>query len=267
MVIDLWNEDAFDDETRNVLHEHSDLICNYVETRNQIFREYDDYSGPNRAMFRPSNPFEKCFYALKERLSLHMQSQTIRAWHYTRMTDEDVKGMLKDGIHLSTPETLKQRIDRLVHAGTLTEQTAENLIAASPFQSEQKATRTGRFWMVSHPKPIKHGGVIFLLKYWGGEVASIHAGDPALLETLENIGFGCVLEIAVSIAESESSFSAACAVVAAHARRCGLEYDHHAFDLRVTKPLDSSAVLQIHRENGKYYNAIGKSYPTGFEED
>ena len=266
MAIDVWNENTFDDELRNVLLEHSNLIRKYVETENRIFREFDNDSGPDRPILRPENPYASAFLDLKENLVRYMQSRTIRAWHYTRMTIEEVETVYSDGIHLSTPESLATRIDRLIQSGCMTKNLAERLISASPFQSDQRKTREGKFWLVSDPIPIDDSRVTRLLRYRGGEVGSFHTNDPTLLVPLKNINLGYVLEVVVPLATPRHNDLAACSIVAAHARGLGLTHLSHAFDLYVTKPLDRCSVQRIHTEGRECYAEIGRSYPSGFAE-
>jgi hypothetical protein len=44
----------------------------------------------------------------------------------------------REGIHLSTPETLRSRLDLLVASGVISAQLADALFAASPFHGKQQ---------------------------------------------------------------------------------------------------------------------------------
>lgn len=48
-----------------------------------------------------------------------MERRSIRAWHYTRMADDEIVGLLEVGIHLSTPGTIRSRIDTQIERGTI----------------------------------------------------------------------------------------------------------------------------------------------------
>ena len=63
---------------------------------------------------RPDNPHGYAFIKLRERLGEIMGTRTIRAWHDTRLTDTEVSALQRDGTHMSTPETLRKRLDALV---------------------------------------------------------------------------------------------------------------------------------------------------------
>ncbi|MES2176114.1 MAG: hypothetical protein V4523_19540 [Pseudomonadota bacterium] len=52
-------------------------------------------------------------------------------------------------------------------AGAFTKEVADRLFADSPYQSDQLAARSGKFWMTSHPVDIEDGGVEILLESWG----------------------------------------------------------------------------------------------------
>lgn len=93
-----------------------------------------------------------------------MEDRTIRAWHYTRMTDEEVAALRRIGIYLSTLGTIRERFDAQVAAGTFDRDIADRLFAESPFQSEQLDSRSNKFWMVSHPAHIEDSSVELLLE-------------------------------------------------------------------------------------------------------
>jgi hypothetical protein len=40
-----------------------------------------------------------------------METRTIRAWHYTRLTDAEVVAMRMTGISLSSLDAIRQRLD------------------------------------------------------------------------------------------------------------------------------------------------------------
>ncbi len=79
-----------------------------------------------------------------------MRSRMIRAWHHTRLTEAKVDRLRHEGIHLSTPETLRSRLDLFVASGAVSAQLANELYAASPFHGEQLESRINKFWVVSH---------------------------------------------------------------------------------------------------------------------
>ena len=74
--------------------------------------------------------------------------------------------MTSAGIHLSTLQTLRRRLDAQVAAKTFSASGAAALYAASPFH-EQEEIRSGRFWMTSNPAATDDHGVRLLLGNWG----------------------------------------------------------------------------------------------------
>ena len=221
-LIDVWDANTFDNELYALLERDTDLVRNYISTKNQIFLSYDHGRGWERAsLIRPENPYGFAFVALEEAIGKQMLSRSIRAWHYTRLTDPEVDALRRDGIHLSTPASLRARLDALVAVGVLQAQVADSLYAKSPFHSDQMKARSNKFWMASHPIAIDDRGVEPLLARWGGEVASFWTKDPALLAPLAAMGRPCVLELAVPLALTRHSHSAGQAVVATFGRSLG----------------------------------------------
>jgi hypothetical protein len=190
-----------------------------------------------------------------------MRSGTIRAWHHARLTAEEVEKLRDEGIHLSTPATLRACLDSQVASGA---ELADALYAQSPFHSDQQKERSGKFYGVSHPLPVDNSGVEPLMTHWGGEVASFWTKDPMLLAPLAAIGKARVIEFAAPLALTQNSYSAGQAVVATYGRALGCIPDKHSFVLCVTRSLPPDFILAVHTQGSFSFNAIGRSYPPGY---
>jgi hypothetical protein len=260
--IDVWNSATFDVELERMLREKVELIQAHLSTDRQNFLAYD--LGRERSALRPQNRHAANFIALEEAVAREMESRTIRAFHYTRMTDDELSVLRRDGIHLSTPETLRCRLDALVKARELPQAASDSLYEQSPFHSDQFRSRADKFWMASHPISIDDSGVVPLMKHWGGEVASMWSKDEVLLALLASIGQPRVIEIAVPVSATRHSFHAGRAVVATFARSHGCVAEKKGFDLYVKEPLPPSAILAVHSEGDRSFNAMGRGYPTGY---
>ena len=136
-IIDVWDVRTFDSDLLAQLEAQADLIRGYFETDHQIFISYELASGPERPILRPENPFASDFSQLVDLTARWIQTQTIRAFHYTRLTEDEVANLWRSGIHVSTPETLRERLDAVVVSGGLARDEADRLYAQSPFHSEQ----------------------------------------------------------------------------------------------------------------------------------
>ena len=197
--IDLWNYGSFDDELCRFLEPNGQLIRDYFETDHAIFLSHDLGRGPARSPIRPDNRHAGAYYNLLDELNQLMLVRTIRAYHYTRLTDQEVDDLRLSGIHLSTPESLQHRLDALVASGQLLPADAEVLYTKSPFHSEQRQGRAGKFWMTSHPVSPEDSSVEPLMKYWGGEVVSMWIQTPVFSERLMTLGEARIIEIAVPL--------------------------------------------------------------------
>lgn len=112
--------------------------------------------------------------------------------------------------------------------------------------------------MTSHPVHVEDGGVAPLLESWGGEAAYFWQNDPELQDLLKRIGRPRVLEIAMPLAHSRHSYSAAEAVVAAFGRRFGCRPDKGVFDLYTHQPLGPAHILTIHTEGEPSFAALAR---------
>lgn len=260
-IIDVWSINTFDPELLELLEANARLIRAYFDTNTDIFLSYDLGRGHPRPAVRPGNPHASNFYRLLEDAGRLMTQRTIRAFHYTRLTDDEVADLSVSGVHLSTPETLLRRFNALVALSILLQAIADSLYAQSPFHSDQHDARTGKFWMTSHPTEPGDSGVAPLMKHWGGEVASMWVSDTELLAPLREIGRARIIEIAVPLATTPDSYSAAKAVVATFGRSIGAIPGKGAFDLYANQALPPSAVLAIHAEGDPAFVAMGAHIP------
>lgn len=262
--IDVWDVGTFDPALIAHLESEADLIRKYLETDHEIFLSHDLGRGAGRSILRPGNPFAVRFLALQETVGREMLGRSIRAFHYTRLTDGEIATLKRAGIHLSTPSTLKRRLDDVVAAGGVARNLADQLYAKSPFHSEQLESRSGKFWMASHPVAIDDSGVTPLMKHWGGEVASMWIQDETLSAPLASLGKARIIEVAVPMWATNHSHAAGVAVVATFARSRGSIPAKQAFDLYVNQPLPPDTILAVHSEGDAQFAEIGRCYPAGF---
>ena len=267
-IIELWDEGTFDAELLDLLDDHADLLRSYAEAEQAIFQDHDVSPAGTSSLLGPSNPFAAAYLAFEEEeevVAKAMRTRTTRAFHYTRMTDGEVAALLREGIHLSTPETLRRRLDACLADGLLTASEADAIVAASPFR-KQRDVRAGRFWLASHPQRVDDLGVALLLRHWGGEVAYMWLEDEALVARVQAIGRPRVIEVAVPLCRTTASGRAAASALATFSRALGWAASEHAVDICVTAALPPEAVLAVHSEGETAFGTMGRGYPVGFVE-
>ena len=147
-LIDVWDVETFDPALTACLAENTDLMAAYHARANTIFLDHD--YGRARTMIRPENEYASDYSDLRETVSRLMDGRTIRAWHYTRLTDREVDTLCRYGIHLSTPASLRGRLDAIVADGQLTAAETDVLWAHNMF-NHQHDSRAEKFWATSHP--------------------------------------------------------------------------------------------------------------------
>lgn len=259
--IDVWNVETFDDGLLAAMKAKRNLLRDYTLTDLKQFRrsEAEKDRDPH-----PTNPFAAERNNFVEHIIMPAMAQRkIRAWHYTRLTDDEAALLQVTGIHISNLDAIRRRLDVQITAGILSAETADAMYAASPFH-EQNKSRAGKFWMTSHPIAVNHDGVEPLLEHWGGEGVYFWLKDPKLIELVKSLGRSRVIELAVPLQLTRHSYSAAQAVVATFVRSLGCEADWSSFDLYTTSALNADAVLKIHTEGEPNFADLARGYPAGF---
>jgi hypothetical protein len=256
--IDVWDTVTFDQVLMAALSAGKQLVCDYLTTHRHQFEEREAASG---WVPHATNPFASDYIAFAEGIGRNMESRTIRAWHYTRMVDDEVRIIRENGIYPGTLETLQVRLDALVKSGLITQSDAKALYAASPcHHREQQPARLGKFWMTSDPILADDRGVELLLGNWGGEATYFWLQDKTLEKLVASIGRPRIIEIAVPVASTNHWYSAGEAVVAAYARTLGCRPDGGAFDLYSITPLGAAAVLAIHSEGEPSFKKMARGF-------
>jgi hypothetical protein len=129
-IIDVWDVGTFDSELRGDLDTHADVIRDYMLTSRQQWLERE---ASDRTMSYPENPYAGEFMWVKEHIMRLMEVRTIRAWHYTRLTDAEVDVLRHGGIYPSSLDTIRSRLEAQVAAGAFSQEVADRLFADSPY--------------------------------------------------------------------------------------------------------------------------------------
>jgi|SRR5665213_1034755 len=201
--IDVWNAASFDEALFAKLHGNEALVRDYLTTRQRQFQEQEASGGH---ILVQENEYGQDFQAFVEDIGRDMNSRIIRAWHYTRLGDDELRLMRSHGLHTSTLDGLRRRLDARVKAGAFSIEIADALYAASPIHHQP--TRAGKFYMASEPVPIDDRGVTRLLGNWGGEGTYFWLKDEALEKVVASVGRPRVLEIAVPVASTSHWYHA-----------------------------------------------------------
>jgi hypothetical protein len=221
--IDVWDFDTFDEELRAKLRREETFVRDYLTTSQQQFlvREASDHGMPH-----PENPYAADYLAFAEEIGRDMESRTIRAWHYARLVDEEVRAIRESGIYPGTLDTLRHRLDVQVEAGSLSAADADELYKASPCHDPEQ--QPGR-----------------LVENWGSESTYFRLEDERLKSLVATIGRPRILEVAVPLVRTKHSYSAGRAIIAAFARTLGCRPDREGFDLYTVKPPEPTAILAV----------------------
>lgn len=128
-IIDVWDVKTFDSELLGDLDAHADVIRDYMLTsrHQRLEREASDHTMPY-----PENPYAGEFMWVKEHIMRLMEVRTIRAWHYTRLTDAEVDVLRQGGIYPSSLDTIRSHFAAQVAAGAFNQEVADRLFVDSP---------------------------------------------------------------------------------------------------------------------------------------
>lgn len=190
-VIIIHSEKTWPAELIRYLEDHQDLFVSWelrgtdAETRKVSPREYDSAIYGLRDVLRPYH---------------------LHGYHCTRLTDDEIDRIKKEGMSLQNRTTLCARIDSLIGEGIISESVGTRL------KSENQADDDNRAHMLwfcfFEPHLAGEGGIERFFRSWGGEALyNSHEGDLETGEAIGNIGTPCLIESQVPIASlNEHSF-------------------------------------------------------------
>jgi hypothetical protein len=267
-IIDIWNAKTFTEDIHAFLTEHSETIIRFHRYGQQADENLESLQRYER---RNRNPFADNYNRIRDKLVTLISTKTIRAFHYTRMVDDEVAHVWSNGFFAPSSDTafahLSDRVRRLVETGILSIQEGDRIFSASPLnQPNQLKSRQG-FWMTTIPITPQDHSISLLVNNWGGEVGYFwldESQDPELLTRVQSIGRGRIFEMAVPMSDKDGRplpgcWSAAKDIVNVLARSHGFHTDNPGFDLSVKSTLPASAVITVHTEGDETYSDFGQS--------
>jgi len=261
-VIDIWDVATLDGELTSALGENADLICSYWSENARLFREREAQTvrGPPE-----ENRFSNAYQELKERVGKLMESRTIRAWHYTRLTDAEVARIRTDGIQPMTLAMIRERLDAAVVDGAMDSTAANALFDASPYHRQIDGNRQDKTWFAAEPFSVASSDVEELLATWGGEsIGWAHRSGPTR-DLLMGIGRPRVLEVELPLLSSTRVYEAGCAVIDAYSLQLGCSGAWPpGADIVVVEPVLPEWIVDVHSEGDEAYRLMGRGYPSAY---
>ena len=262
-LIDVWNVETFDAELRAALDRHAATIAAYWIESRRLFeeREAQTLRGP------PSeNKHGFAYQRLQEEITALMAERTIRAWHFTRLTDTEVAAIRSRGMQPMTIASIERRLAVAVAHGLVDQADADALFAASPYHTQIAGNRELRIWFTAQPYPLDDSGVTGLMDAWGGESINFNHRSGRLRELLETLGSPRVLEVAVPLAITTRIGEAATNVIDAFSFTLGSKGGWGGgADIVAIKPIKPTWILAVHSPGDPHFEAMGRGYPERFE--
>jgi hypothetical protein len=156
----------------------------------------DDGHVPMAMM--PANPYLSARDEATETVLDHLQTESLRGWHCSRLTDHEMSHIAACGMQPPNPQILQRRIERLQVEGSLAGRTADLLLRKN---QADDGYRKGMIWFCFfEPRSAGQHGIERFFRRWGGEALyNSHEDDPHTGEALRGIGRPCLVEADVPI--------------------------------------------------------------------
>ncbi|QND69138.1 hypothetical protein HB777_36370 (plasmid) [Mesorhizobium loti] len=108
-MIDLWDIGTYDSEIKDYLESHRDIIDGY-----SALERKKDIMVAKLATWVPIQPnrFQGDYAATVDGLAEIMSTKTLRTFHYTRMTDDEVESVQAEGMVPTSVDSLTDVFDK-----------------------------------------------------------------------------------------------------------------------------------------------------------
>lgn len=261
-MIDVWDVATFDADLRSYLEQHAALIRDFWAESRRLFEERERQTVRG---YHEQNRFGPPHSTLYADVSDMMAMRTIRAWHYTRLTDGEVASVKANGMHPMSLDLIRQRLDAMIEGGALTSKIADDLFAASPYNHQIEGNRDGKIWLSSQPFELDDSMVTGLVTGWGGESLNFDHQDGPMAVFLGTVGQPRVVEVALPLRITTRIDSAAKDVVDAYSFTLGCEGAWSGgSDIVAVEPIAPAQILAVHSPGERDFERFGRGYPAAW---
>ncbi len=182
-----WHQDLLDliESNRTLIRKY-----NYIETYNFNFRENAKKCATvNVKKLHRINPYYYDLEYIKECVKSELQKLTIIGYHATRLTNEEVTKIKKDGLITSSKDNCYKRADNLLLDGYITKDECKYIKHHCILNDSFESHRLGQIWFLSGNCDIstKDTGLNNLYKDYGGETIRNGIENTQLLKKLNEI--------------------------------------------------------------------------------
>ncbi len=200
----------------------------------------------------PKNKYREDYDVLVERLEDFLTPHRLVAFHCTRLTQDEIGGIKKNGLQLLTPALVKKKLDECHAAGHLSDRDHAYLTGSKSVAdnvNDVHAHRTGMIWFCPNRSTLQdYSGVYRLFRSWGGEAVYCgHEDDMRIAPVLASIGTPCIVKCAIPFDRAEHYHENFSERFLAQLISDEIEYPEPAagFDLNTKKDLEAADVLEI----------------------
>ena len=173
-------------------------VLEFLDNNHDLFLGWE-----NRAKGRAPSPalYDNAVYGLRNVLRRH----SLHGYHCTRLTDNEIASIQRDGMQLPDAEVLKNRINNLCREGILKASNARQLIEKNQAGDDCRARMI--WFCFFEPQEDGQHGIERFFRFWGGEALyNSHEDDASMAAVLRRIGTPCLVEadVPISLLEEHS---------------------------------------------------------------
>lgn len=194
MTISLDDEATWPPEVSQLLEAHLSVLQAYEQDRRRINAQLE--RDVTLRYSTPSNPHALLRDQVIARCDAALADHTLVGLHCTRLHDDEIAAVQRDGLWPLSSEGLVGRVQARVAAGDIPDYLGIRLFGAHQAGDRH---RTGLIWFIfTHATLRDEHAVCRFFQSWGGEALyNSHEHDDETGPLLRGIGVPCIVEAAV----------------------------------------------------------------------
>jgi len=173
---------------------------------------------------RPHNPNQGTKEEIYDAAARALAGHSVVGWHCTRLCDDEVEAIMRDGMYPLSEVTFNARLERRIDAGDIPSSIAHR------FRKEHQAGDENRqmLWFIFSRDSLRwEAGVGRLFTSWGGEALyNSHEHDGDTGPVLRSIGRPCIVEAELPLERIEAHWTPAEWIVRPYLHRRGINDGH-----------------------------------------
>lgn len=182
--------ETWPNELNDIIKQNQDVLTSYLELEKDIDNRAE--KEVKLRIDRPKNKYKEDWDDIINSLKEILKSKNFVGFHCTRLIDNEINKINKNGLKPLCPNFLKERLKYLYKQNEISKQAFQFLINNNLTSEKNRKGKVFFFHCLATLE--SDSGINNLFKYWGGEaIYRCYEDNHSIKNELLNIGMPCIV--------------------------------------------------------------------------